>query len=133
MDRGSVRLSPPVVDNMSYFYTLRFETEADALAIAESLRLLPDDTGELPSSIVIQQPAIFGQAQVITDAQVPAVIDPETGEELTPPILIPGVFLNVCLSRNALPSDLRRRRVPYGSGGMVFCNSEPEPGAWPPS
>lgn len=118
---------------MTYFFTLRFDTEVEALAVAESLRLLSDDADELPSNLVIQQPAIFGQAQVITDAQVPGAYDPETGEELAPPILIPGVFLNVCLSRAALPAELRRRRVPYGSGGMVFCNSEPEPGAWPPS
>ena len=118
---------------MSHFYTLRFDTEAEALTIAESLRLLPDDTAELPSSVVIQQPAIFGQAQVILGAQVPGTYDPETGDELTPPLLVPGVFLNVCLSRAALPAELRRRRVPYGSGGMVFAGTEPEPDAWPPT
>lgn len=118
---------------MTYFYTLRFDTEEEALAVAESLRLLPDDADELPSNIVISQPGVFGQAQVITDAQVPGTYDPETREELTPIRPIPGVFVNINLTRPALPSELRRRRVPYGSGGQVFCNTQPEPGAWPPA
>lgn len=130
---------------MTYFYTLHFDTEAEAFATAESLGLLPYSTmiingrevhfqpDELPGNIVISHPGIFGQAQAITDAQVPGTYDPETGEELSPPRPIPGVFLNVCLSRNALPSDLRLRRVPYGSGGQVFAGTEPDPQAWPPA
>lgn len=119
---------------MTYFYTLRFDNEPEALAAAESLALLPDDEAEeLPPTIVVSQYGgrLFGQAIVITDVQVPGTYDAD-GEELTPPVPVPGVFVNVCLNRNVLPSALRERIVPYGSGGNVFSGTEPEPGAWPP-
>ena len=122
---------------MSHYFTLRFPTEAEALTTAESLALLPDDpdaNDDPPELVVISQSGgrLFGQAQLITDVQIPGTYDPETGEELTPPVPIDGVFLNVVLNRNILPYDLRRRRVPYGSAGQVWSGTEPEPGAWPP-
>ena len=120
---------------MSHHFTLRFDSEQEALATAEALRLLPpeDETDEMPDLLVVSQPGLFGQAQLITDVAIPGTYDPETGEELSPPQPVPGVFLNVVLNRNILPSDLRRRRVPYGSAGQVWANTEPEPGAWPPA
>ena len=117
---------------MSFFFTLRFASEAEALATAEALRLLPPEEEEMRDLLVISQPGLFGQAQLITDVQIPGTYDPE-GNELTPPIPVPGVFLNVVLNRPILPSDLRRRRVPYGSAGQVWADTEPEPGAWPPA
>ena len=120
---------------MSHYFTLRFDFEQEALATAEALRLLPpeDEPEEMPDLLVISQPGLFGQAQLIADVQIPGTYDPETGEELAPPVPVPGVFLNVVLNRAALPSDLRRRRVPYGSAGQVWAGTEPEPGAWPPA
>lgn len=117
---------------MSYHFTLRFNSEQEALDTAEALRLLPPEEEEMPDLLVISQPGLFGQAQLITDVTVPGTYDPE-GNELTPPVPVPGVFLNVVLNRNILPSDLRRRLVPYGSAGQVWSGTEPEPGAWPPT
>ena len=116
---------------MSHYFTLRFDSEQEALATAEALRLLPPEEEEMRDLLVISQPGLFGQAQVITDVQIPGTHDPE-GNELTPPIPVPGVFLNVVLNRPILPSSLRRRRVPYGSAGQVWSGTEPAPGAWPP-
>ena len=113
---------------MSHYFTLQFATEQEALATAEALRLLPPEEEEMRDLLVISQPGLFGQAQVITDVTVPGTYDPETGED-TP---APGVYLNVVLNRPILPSSLRRRRVPYGSAGQVWSGTEPEPGAWPP-
>lgn len=117
---------------MSTFFTLRFASEAEALATAESLRLLPDGEEELPETLVCDHPGLFGQAQLILDVQVPGTYD-ENGDEITPPVPVPGVFVNLVLGRSVLPSALRRYRVPYGSGGRVFAGTEPEPGAWPPT
>ena len=117
---------------MSYFFTLRFDNEAEALATAEALRLLPPEEEEMPPLLVVSQPGLFGQAQLIADVQIPGTYDPD-GNELTPPTPINGVFLNVVLNRNILPYDLRRRRVPYGSAGQVWTGTEPEDGAWPPA
>ena len=116
---------------MSYFFTLRFDSEQEALATAEALRLLPPEEEEMRDLLVISQPGLFGQAQLITDVTVPGTYDTD-GNELTLPVPIDGVFLNVVLNRAALPYDLRRRRVPYGSAGQVWSGTEPAPGAWPP-
>lgn len=119
---------------MSHYFTLHFNSEQEALDTAEALRLLPpEEPEEMPDLLVISQPGLFGQAQLITDVQIPGTYDPETGKVLTPPAPIDGVFLNVVLNRNILPSDLRRRRVPYGSAGQVWSGTEPEDGAWPPA
>lgn len=118
---------------MSYYFTLKFNSEQEALATAEALRLLPPEGDEMPHLLVVSQGTLFGQAQLITDVQIPGTYDPETGEELSPPVPVPGVFLNVVLNRNILPYDLRRRRVPYGSAGQVWTGTEQEAGAWPPA
>ena len=111
---------------MSHYFTLHFDSEQEALATAEALRLLPPEEEEMRDLLVISQPGLFGQAQLITDVVVPGTYDPE-GNELTPPVPVPGVFLNVVLNRNILPYDLRRRRVPYGSAGVCWAGTEPEP------
>jgi len=120
---------------MSHYFTLRFPTEAEALAAAESLALLPDDldADDAPELVVINQSGgkLFGQAMLITDVMAPGTYDPD-GNELTPPIPIPGAFVNVVLNRAILPASLRPYRVPYGSAGQVWGGTEPEPGAWPP-
>jgi len=117
---------------MSYHFTLRFDSEQEALDTAEALRLLPPEEEEMPDLLVVSQPGLFGQAQLITDVQVPGTYDLD-GNELTPPVPVPGVYLNVVLNRNIFPSDLRRRLVPYGSAGVCWSGTEPEPGAWPPT
>lgn len=122
---------------MSHYFTLRFETEHEALTAAESLALLPDDPdpgADAPDLVVISQAGgrLFGQAQLISDVTVPGTYDPE-GKELTPPVPIPGAFVNVILNRNVLPSALKPYRVPYGSGGACWVGTEPEPSAWPPA
>jgi hypothetical protein len=116
---------------MSAFYTLRFDTEAEALQAAEALALL-DDSDDLPEMLVISEGRLFGQAQLITDVQVPGVYDAD-GNELSPPRPIPGVFVNIVLSRPTLHPTLAPYRVPYGSAGVTFAGTEPEPQAWPPA
>jgi len=116
---------------MSHHFTLRFDSEAQALATAEAMRLLPDGDEQLPETLVCDSPNLFGQAQLITDVVVPGTYD-ENGDEVTPPVPVPGVFVNLVLSRAVLPPALRRYRVAYGSGGRVFAGTEPEAGAWPP-
>lgn len=117
---------------MSHYFTLKFDSEAQALATAEALRLLPDGEEQLPEMLVCNHSSLFGQAQLILDVQVPGTYD-ENGDEVTPPVPVPGVFVNLVLSRAVLPPALRRYRVAYGSGGRVFAGTEPEPGAWPPT
>jgi len=117
---------------MSYFFTLKFNSEAEALATAEALRLLPPEEEEMRDLLVISQPGLFGQAQLITDVQIPGTYDPE-GNELTPPVPVPGAFVNVILNRAILPASLRPYRVPYGSAGQVWAGTEPEAAAWPPA
>jgi len=80
--------------------------------------------------VVISQAGgrLFGQAMLIPDVQIPGTYDPETGEELTPPVPVPGAFVNVILNRAILPASLRPYRVPYGSAGVCWSGTEPEPG-----
>jgi hypothetical protein len=120
---------------MSDYFTLRFDSESDVLATAEALRLLPptDEPTEIPDLLIISQTELFGQAQLITNVQIPGTYDPDTGEELSPPIPVSGLFFNVVLNRPVLHSELQRRQVPYGAAGQVWAGTEPEPGAWPPA
>ena len=119
---------------MSACYTLRFDTEHQALEAAEALALLDDTSVDLPEMLVINQfnGRLSGQAQLITDVQAPGTYDPD-GNELTPPTPVPGVFVNLVLSRAILHPTLAPYRVPYGSAGVTFAGTEPEPGAWPPA
>jgi hypothetical protein len=116
---------------MSHFYTLHFPDEHQAFNAAEALALL-DDSDDLPEMLVISEGRLFGQAQLITDVQVPGVYDAD-GNELSPPRPIPGVFVNIVLSRPTLHPTLAPYRVPYGSAGVTFAGTEPEPQAWPPA
>lgn len=120
---------------MSYYFTLRFPTEAEAFAAVESLALLPDPDpdADAPDLVVISQLGgkIFGQAMLIPNVMVPATYD-QKGNELIPPRLINGTFVNVVLNGDILPASLRPYRVPYGSGGICWAGTEPEAGAWPP-
>jgi hypothetical protein len=120
---------------MSHFYTLHFPDEHQAFNAAEALALLDDSSVDLPEMLVIDQfnGRLSGQAQLITDVQAPGTYDPETGEELTPPTPVSGVFVNIVLSRAILHPSLAPYRVPYGSGGVTFAGTEPEPQAWPPA
>ena len=53
----------------------------------------------------------------------PAVMDPNTGEIITPATYKPGYYVNVI---GELPPGLESYMVPYGSGGRVFAGTEPE-------
>ena len=119
---------------MSAFYTLRFPDEHQALQAAEALALLDDTSDDLPEMLVISEfnGRLSGQAQLITDVTIPGTYDAD-GNELTPPRPVPGVFVNLVLSRAILHPYLAPFRVPYGSGGVTFAGTEPEPGAWPPA
>lgn len=119
----------------NHYFTLKFDTEAEAIAAAEALALLPEQEPDAdpPDFIVISQAGgrLFGQAMPVFNVSIPGTYDSESGEQLTPPTPVPGAFVNVILNRNILPSSLRAHRVPYGSAGQVWSGTEPEPGAWP--
>ena len=119
---------------MSAFFTLHFPDEYHAFNAAEALALLDDTSVDLPEMLGINQfnGRLSGQAQLITDVQAPGTYDPD-GNELTPPTPVPGVFVNIVLSRAILHPYLAPFRVPYGSAGVTFAGTEPEPGAWPPA
>jgi hypothetical protein len=104
-------------------YTLRFLDESKAEATADRMGYLDDD-GEIRSL------GHKGALDIIGEVTIPGTCD-EQGDELSPPTVLPGYFVNL-----AIPGPLSRTlapfRVKYGSGGRIFAGTEPEPGAWPP-
>ena len=132
MDRGSVRLSPSGGDNMSHYFTLKFQDLPELLAIAHKLGLVDTNDDSLPDTYVCSSGTLQGQARLITGVSVPGTFDAD-GNELTPSTPVPGVFINLVLSRPLLHSQLRIYRVPYGSAGECWAGTEPEPDAWPPA
>ena len=105
-------------------YTLRFDSEPNAEATADRMGYLDDD-GEIKSL------GHNGALDIIGTATIPGTYD-EQGDELSPPIPLPGFFVNLAIP-GPLPRTLASFRVPYGSGGRIFAGTEPEPGAWPPT
>lgn len=116
----------------NHYFTLKFQDLPELLAVGERMGLIDVDGDEIPDVYVCNNNGIQGQAKLIVDVMVPGTYDAD-GNELTPPVPVPGVFVNLVLSRNALSSELRAYRVAYGSAGECWAGSEPEPGAWPPS
>jgi hypothetical protein len=108
------------------FYTLRFPSEAEADAVAKRLGYLNDEGELIP---------LGHNGDIIDigmDVVVPATYD-DDGKQLTPPIPVPGYFINLALP-GPLPRSLAPYRVLYGSGGVTFsAQQDPEPGAWPPT
>jgi hypothetical protein len=105
-------------------YTLRFPDEPGAEATADRMGYLDDD-GNLKS---------LGRnvnIMIIGEAVVQATYD-EEGNLLSPPVVLPGFYVNLRIP-GQLPPALAPFRVPYGSGGNVYGGTEPEPGAWPPT
>jgi hypothetical protein len=105
-------------------YTLCFETEARAESVADRLNYLDDD-GNLRSL------GHDGALDVIGQAVISGSYDAD-GNELTPPVILPGYYVNLALP-GPLPRALASFRVPYGSGGRIFAGTEPDPDpdAWP--
>jgi hypothetical protein len=109
---------------MTNYYTLRFSDHQAAHDAAGGAGYLDDD-GELVSL------GHNGALDIIGTATAPGTYD-EQGNELTPPIVLPGFFVNLAIP-GPLPRTLAPFRVAYGSGGRIFAGTEPEPGAWPPT
>ena len=105
-------------------YTLRFNSESTAEITADRMGYLDDD-GNLKSL------GHDGALDIIGIATIPGTYD-EQGDELSPPVVLPGFFVNLAIP-GPLPRTLAPFRVPYGSGGRIFAGTEPEPGAWPPT
>jgi hypothetical protein len=105
-------------------FTLRFDSEPRAEATADRMGCLDDD-GNLRSL------GHDGALDVIGQAIVSGTYDAD-GNELTPPVILPGFYVNMALP-GPLPRALASFRVPYGSGGRVFAGTDPDPGAWPPA
>ncbi len=106
------------------YYTLRFPDEPNAEATADRMGYLDDD-GNLRSL------GHNGALDVIGQAVISGSYDAD-GNELTPPVILPGYYVNLALP-GPLPAALASFRVPYGSGGRVFAGTEPDPDAWPPA
>lgn len=107
-------------------YTLRFPDESGAEAAADRMDYLDDD-GNLKSL------GHNGDVMIIGQAIVQATYD-EEGNQLSPPVVLPGFFVNLAIP-GPLPRTLAPFRVPYGSGCIVFTGTEDkvEPGTWPPT
>ena len=105
-------------------YTLRFPDHQAAHDAAGGAGYL-DDVGELVPL------GLKGALDIIGQATLPGTYD-EQGNEITPPIVLPGFYVNL-----AIPGPLSRTlapfKVPYGSGGRIFAGTEPDPTAWPPT
>jgi hypothetical protein len=67
----------------------------------------------------------WGIDEIGLAVDTPAVVDPETGEVLEPPVFLPGYYVN---ATGELPEAVSAYLVPYGSGGRVFAGTEPEDG-----
>lgn len=104
-------------------YTLRFDSEPKAEAMAEKLGYIDD--GNLKAILH------DGDIHPIGTVVAPAVYD-ENGQEITPPRTLPGFYVNLSI-RDPLPPALAPFRVPYGSGGSLWSDTEAQPGAWPPA
>lgn len=117
----------------NHYFTLKFNDLAELRAIGHQLGLLDTDDDSLPDVYVCNRSGVQGQARLITDVTIPGTYDPDTGDELTPPTPVPGVFVNLVLSRPVLSSELRAHLVPYGSAGECWAGTEPDPFAWPPA
>jgi hypothetical protein len=103
-------------------YTLRFPDEQAARDAAGGVGYLDDD-GELVSL------GHKGALDIIGEVVLPGTYD-DDGNELTPPVILPGYYVNLALP-GPLPRALASFRVPYGSGGRIFAGTDPDPDAWP--
>jgi hypothetical protein len=110
-------------------YTLQFPTYEVARAAAQSLGFWDDAADRLRTDGQGQNPdgSWFGWSidEVGLCIDVPAVVDPETGEVLEPPTFKPGYYVN---ATGELPEAVSAYIVPYGSGGRVFAGTAPEDG-----
>ncbi len=107
-------------------YTLRFPDEQAARDAADALGYLSED-GEVVGL------AYKADLRIIGEVTVPGTSDDE-GNELSPPVALPGFFVNLGIP-GPLPPALLPFQVPYGSGGNVFAGTEHKvlPGTWPPT
>jgi hypothetical protein len=107
-------------------YTLRFPDEQAARDAADGLGHLSED-GEVVGL------AYKADLHIIGEVTVPGTSD-DAGNELTPPVVLPGFFVNLGIP-GRLPPALVPYQVPYGSAGNVFTGTEHEvqPGTWPPT
>ena len=113
-------------------YTLQFPDYATAKAAAEQLgfwdvdadRLRTDGQGQHVDGTWFG----WGIDEIGVCVDVPAEVDPETGDVITPATFKPGYWVNVV---GELPDgmDLTPYLRSYGSGGRVFAGTSPEPDA----
>jgi hypothetical protein len=111
------------------FVTLCFPDRATAVAAAQALGFWDTDADQLKTDgqTIREDGSAFswGIDEIGAAVDVPAVVDPETGEVTTPATFKPGYYVN---ATGELPEAVSAYLVPYGSGGRVFAGTEPEDG-----
>jgi hypothetical protein len=111
------------------FVTLCFPDRATAVAAAQALGFWDTDADQLKTDgqTIREDGSAFswGIDEIGLAVDTPAVVDPETGEVLEPPVFKPGYYVN---ATGELPEAVSAYLVPYGSGGRVFAGTEPEDG-----
>jgi hypothetical protein len=109
------------------YVTLCFPNYATAIAAAQALGFWDEDADRLRTDgqTIREDGSAFswGIDEIGTAVDTPAVVDPETGEVVTPALFLPGYYVN---ATGELPEAVSAYIVPYGSGGRVFAGTEPE-------
>lgn len=109
------------------YATLCFPDRATAIAAAEALGFWDSEADALRNDGQTVRPngtafswSIDEIGEVVDE---PAVIDPESGELITPATFKAGWYVNAA---GELPAAVEPYIVPYGSGGRVFAGTEPD-------
>jgi hypothetical protein len=109
--------------------TLRFPDRPTAIAAAQALGFWDEDADRLRTDgqTIREDGTAFAWCidEIGTAVDVPAVVDPETGEVLEAATFLPGYYVNAA---GELPEAVSTSIVAYGSGGRVFAGTEPEDG-----
>jgi hypothetical protein len=112
-------------------FTLRFQDRPTAEAAAKALNFWDDEADELRTSGQSVDPDGTPFGWHIDEIGQDPVIEPgtydEEGNELTPPVVAEGFFINVT---GRLPEPALAYCVPYGSAGRLYAGTVAE-GATP--
>jgi hypothetical protein len=109
------------------YVTLCFPNYVTAKAAAQALGFWDEDADKLKTDgqTIREDGSAFAWCvdEIGAAVDVPAVVDPGTGEVLEAATFLPGYYVNAA---GELPEAVAPFIVPYGSGGRVFAGTEPE-------
>jgi hypothetical protein len=111
------------------YVTLCFPNYATAKGAAQALGFWDEDADRLRTDgqTIREDGSAFAWCidEIAVAVDVPAVVDPDTGEVTSAATFKPGYYVNAA---GELPEAVSAYVVPYGSGGRVFAGTEPEDG-----